>query len=154
MRKLKRESVMTNFTSLPTKRELKLFFRWISYKLNPPRCSDCDTKIISQHGYFSSSINGKLFGVDITPKKCRDCAEKYVKSLNLRRIECSCCGQRKPGTGYQSHHNSTLTLYWDQVWNGKTHCIDCILYAIRTAKIETNLRYWNRFTEKIENLYF
>jgi hypothetical protein len=138
----------------PTKNELEQFRRWVRYKLNPPRCSTCNTKIITEHGYFDGKINGQDFCVNLRPARCRKCAEEYINSLKLKRVKCSSCGKTKKGTGYHNNDGNIMTMYWHPSWNGRAHCVDCITHAIRTGEIVTNHLRYNRFTKKFGCVYY
>jgi hypothetical protein len=138
----------------PTQLDLEYFRRWVRYKLNPPRCSSCNTKIISRTAHFTSKINGQDFCVNLRPARCRKCAEEYINSLKLKKVKCSSCGKTKKGTGYHNKNGNVITMMWGASWNGKNHCVDCITHAIRTGEIVTNHLRYNRFTKKFECVYY
>ena len=138
----------------PAQYKLERFRRWVRYKLNPPRCSDCNTKIITNYGYFADKINGRDFLVDLRPTRCKKCAEEYVNSLKLKKVKCASCGETKKGTGYHNKDGNVIIMMWDASWNGKNHCIDCITHTIRTGKIETSIRRWNKSKQRSESVYY
>jgi hypothetical protein len=139
----------------PTRLELEHFRRWVPYKLNPPRCPSCNTKIISNNeGYFAGKINDQDFYVNLRPTRCAKCAEEYINSLNLEKIKCASCGETKNGTGFHKNDGNIMSMYWHPFWNGSSHCVDCITYVIRTGKFETNYLKYNRFTKKFGCVYY
>jgi hypothetical protein len=138
----------------PAKNELEQFRRWVRYKLNPPRCSTCNTKIITEHGYFDGKINGQDFCVNLRPARCKKCAEEYINSLDLKKVKCSSCGETKKGTGYHNKNGNVITMMWGGSWNGKNHCIDCITHTIKTGKIETDIKRWNKSKQRTESVYY
>jgi DNA-directed RNA polymerase subunit RPC12/RpoP len=138
----------------PIKNKVEQFRRWVRYKLNPPRCPTCNTKVITQHGYFEGKINNQDFLVNLHPMRCSKCAAEYINSLDLKRVKCSSCGKTKKGTGYHNKNGNIMTMYWHPSWNGKEHCIDCIIHTIKTGKIETNFKRWNKSTQRTESIYY
>jgi hypothetical protein len=135
--------------------KLNQFRRWVRYKLNPPRCCDCNTKLITgDAGYFEGRINNEELYVRLIPARCRNCAEDYVKQLRLAKVKCHSCGNIHTGTGYHNKNKNILILMWDEVWNGSEHCVDCITHVIKTGNIETSYRIRNDRTKKFESVYY
>jgi len=139
---------------IPIKNKVEQLRRWVRYKLNPPRCPTCNTKVITQYGYFGGKINNQDFLVNLHPMRCSKCAEEYINSLDLKRVKCSSCGKTKKGTGYHNKNGNLMTMYWHPSWNGKEHCIDCIIHTIKTGKIETNFKRWNSSKQRTESIYY
>jgi ribosomal protein L37E len=139
----------------PTHYELDRFRRWVRYKLSPPRCPTCNTKIPKKLGsYFVGKINNQRFYVSLSPARCRKCTEEYINSLDLKTVKCASCGNTEKGTGYHSKNKNILTMMWGASWNGKEHCIDCINHAIRTGEVETGVKRWNESKQRTESVFY
>jgi ribosomal protein L37E len=136
------------------KNKVEQLRRWVRYKLNPPRCLTCNTKVITQNGYFEGKINNQELLVRFHPMRCRKCAEEYINSLDLKKVKCSSCGETKKGTGYHNKDGNIMAMYWLPFWNGKDHCVDCVTHIIKTGKIETDVKRWNNFRQIIESVYY